>query len=522
MGIVIGQLGISAGTYDDIFQHETVSRSIYVAATGSDTTGDGTVGAPFLTISKALSTVKKIIEDGVLITISIGAGTFAFSNADAVTVASIYGDGELIFEGNLTLIKSGFTIGATDPVDPFKRTVSGGDTATWLTDEFQFKFIKQGTTYFPISHNSTTWLSVASAITLNTAEIYQVNTIINWNTEQFTCRVSDTRFRYLEFNITYSGSTLYFNTVGSQLTITVSKYYAATQKQIQASAFAYVTAQTCCTENVGWIGAAQSLMAINASYMKVNSSSSAYVAAGESLLNGISACIFENPNTGSSAACIDLRARLRLTSGNIKFHNSNVGILMRTGAELDLQTFTTAIVFSSCNYLLRKVSVFTDYSKAIVTLTTYYGAPATRWSYDTLYEMINPTTGRYLFIKNIFYPEFETNLATTLLNGVSTDIIVGSKLQNRSIFLDYEIARGSDYACGTVKITHNGTTIAMQQDTQLSADTSTPISTVGCTFAVAFSGNNIVLRCTLTDTTPNLNAVLRYNAARTLISPLTI
>ena len=54
---------------------------IYVATTGSDTTGDGSSSAPFASIAKALSSIAgKLIASGVLVTIQVADGTYSISS----------------------------------------------------------------------------------------------------------------------------------------------------------------------------------------------------------------------------------------------------------------------------------------------------------------------------------------------------------------------------------------------------------------------------------------------------------
>lgn len=58
------------------------NTTIYVATTGSDTTGTGLVGAPFASISKALSSIAgKLIASGVIVTIQVADGTYTVSSA---------------------------------------------------------------------------------------------------------------------------------------------------------------------------------------------------------------------------------------------------------------------------------------------------------------------------------------------------------------------------------------------------------------------------------------------------------
>lgn len=59
----------------------STSATIYVATTGSDSTGTGASGAPFASIAKAVSSLAgKLIASGVLVTIQVAHGTYAISS----------------------------------------------------------------------------------------------------------------------------------------------------------------------------------------------------------------------------------------------------------------------------------------------------------------------------------------------------------------------------------------------------------------------------------------------------------
>jgi hypothetical protein len=53
----------------------TQAITLYVATTGSDTTGTGAVGAPYATLTKALSTLPKVINH--MVVINVAAGTYS-------------------------------------------------------------------------------------------------------------------------------------------------------------------------------------------------------------------------------------------------------------------------------------------------------------------------------------------------------------------------------------------------------------------------------------------------------------
>ena len=61
-------------------------KTIYVATTGNDTTGDGSAGAPYATITKAKSVIPKNLN-GFMATIDIAAGTYV----EAVTLHGYHG-----------------------------------------------------------------------------------------------------------------------------------------------------------------------------------------------------------------------------------------------------------------------------------------------------------------------------------------------------------------------------------------------------------------------------------------------
>lgn len=72
----------------------TENVTLYVATTGSDTTGDGTSAAPYQTIAKALSALPKNLN-GKTATINIAAGTYSEPRVDVTS----FKDGEMIITG---------------------------------------------------------------------------------------------------------------------------------------------------------------------------------------------------------------------------------------------------------------------------------------------------------------------------------------------------------------------------------------------------------------------------------------
>jgi len=182
---------------DSLDLEETVSRTIYVATTGSDETGDGSVGNPYSTILKAYQSIKNTINASVEITIDVAAGTYTvdllaieaeFSKKHFLDQAGLY------VNGKTTTISSGFTLTAHSP-EAYIYDVAG---ATFTTNEHQDRFVYNGTTYYPIAKNSTNTINsmvgitgtpsvVENSVIFNTGEVFSYwgNFTMNSSTFQF-------------------------------------------------------------------------------------------------------------------------------------------------------------------------------------------------------------------------------------------------------------------------------------------------------------------------------------------------
>lgn len=77
---------------------DTANVTTYVATTGNDTTGDGTSGNPYATVTKALSTLPRSI--GFVQTIDVADGTYA--ETISLTGFTCTGAGKILITGNTT------------------------------------------------------------------------------------------------------------------------------------------------------------------------------------------------------------------------------------------------------------------------------------------------------------------------------------------------------------------------------------------------------------------------------------
>ncbi len=98
---------------------------LYVSTTGNDTTGDGTSGAPFATIQKAIDSLPKWL-DGHMASIDIKAGTYN----ERVVVDGFQGGILVIGDANKTAIVRGVQVTASSlvrlNVDITRNTTVGG------------------------------------------------------------------------------------------------------------------------------------------------------------------------------------------------------------------------------------------------------------------------------------------------------------------------------------------------------------------------------------------------------------
>lgn len=169
--IVIDGYNLYTSTYEDT---ETGARTIYVATTGDDVTGDGSSGDPFATILRAIQDVRNIIDD-VTITISIGVGTFSWACTDIsieLNKKQLLSSAIILFGGTPVLKDSGFTLAASS--DPYIYNVSG---TTFTSNEHQDRFLLVSGNYYGIVKNGTTTLNTFVDLAAGVS-IYGMDTII--------------------------------------------------------------------------------------------------------------------------------------------------------------------------------------------------------------------------------------------------------------------------------------------------------------------------------------------------------
>ena len=503
---------------------ETVSRTVYVTATGNDTTGTGAVEAQFKTIGKALSTIKKIIYPLVTITIDIGAGNFTISTADFVVLALIQGTGTVQFLGILDLVESGFTMGSYDSTDILKYSVSGGSSGSWTTNQWTGRLLKSGTSYYPITHNTNSSISLTTQGT--GTEIYEQKSIVTFDHDAFSMFSFFVNISFYQLQIIQNNSSIFQSIGGISMersfinnSTNRSLYFGQRGNLSNPSNFS-VTLRSCTfyrssvilyTGNVGTGGSCYFYGSFNGGnlYTYFGSSSSIY----------LQNLVFENINTSGANACGVFcgDGKTIRFQGILKFINiptKPAFLFQATNREIDIFDVTNLILINT-GYLFTKQSGVGDYSRisTIINSNKIKGTPNTRWFYDNMYEFVNPTTGRNIQIPGIVYPEFETNLSATLENNTTTNIQIGDSLQNQSITIEYTCTRGTTYEKGTLQIVNKMASLVLSESTPIGDD-------CGLSFAVSFVAlKKINLAVTTTNT---VSGTFKYNVSRVMRTPITL
>jgi hypothetical protein len=509
---------IQDSSISELFSVEPVNRTIYVDSSGSDITGDGSIlSSPFATIGRALNSVGRDIWGGANITISIDSGTFTLNASDLDTISSIGGAGILTLQGTLVLCASGFAMGAAQENDPLTYAVSGGNTSTWTTNQWQFYFLKVGTLYYPITHDTSTTLSVANNTGTGT-EIYQMGTIINFpnNVQLINSNLSLSR---LSVNLG-SASSIVFN--DCPLNIAECYIYSSADSNttwLDYSKYSQIYIRNCfygIKFNAGASG-------INFSFIKTNTSNNSAINLNGDMQVAAANLIIESGGTGASAAAFYSNRITTIAVTNIlKLVNCNVGF-MHENIKTGYTVVANKLVLTNTNYLSRKAASAippTDYENIRMKFVTLLGAPVIRWFYDPMYEFINLSSGRNLQLQDIVYPEFEQNQTFKLYNNTATDISVGNVQQNKSLHFDYTIQRGNSYAEGAFNILiDNSANLSSNVDRYiLSGGLDADASSIG--FNALLDASVVKLRATLDSS--GGDASIYYNISRVMRTPLSI
>lgn len=495
-------------TEDDIIGVEDTTRTIYIATTGNDTTGNGSIGSPYLTINKALTTIKRILLPDVVVTIFLNsAGTYNMTIDDVALISNFIGAGTLSFEGELSaVIEDGFTVGAAEADDPLTYAVSGGNTGTWVEDEFKHKFIKRNNNdlYFPITQNTTTTISSSCPVAPGTS-IKEADTKISFEKRDLDNIIIKLKFLYLELQFPSSPT-------GNFIDLTCERCYINCDTNTFSSLFkeSSIVITQSSTKNMrinstGSINLTHTFMSIVGKQL-LSMNTDAYV---------FNNTVLENTDAGGTSAA------MYITGGTVSVSQATKYIkivntphpIMWTGTVVNLAIDLDELIIKDCTYLFRKASSATDYHTNIqLNIDTIYGTPDTRWFFDNMFEFINSARNRNIQLTGIVYPELENNVKYTWTNNSSGNVVVGDTGQNYHVEVDYVASRGALVEKGVLTVSNKAD--AVINETNLFDD-------CGLTFGKNISGTDIQLTYVV-DASGNDVNITFINIKRSIVTPLTI
>lgn len=504
---------------------EYASRTIYVATTGNDNTGTGLIGAPFLTISKALSTIRPTISSGITVTTHLIAGTYSMTLSSFNSLALFKGSGAVTIEGEMVLVESGFTMGAPLALDPFTYAVSGGNTASWTLDQWKFYFLKSSTSYYPITANALTpTISIAGDVT--GTEIYETQSIVNFTgfSSDVTLTIDINNLKFFRVKLNLPNYNISFRSPNNVVTFQES-YIIGQSKNLS-----YL-------KGARWMHSRSTFKTVYSLFQEMTGGASPnnfyYSTAAYTIqLSNISGIInvwnnnvIENTGTATTNAGIYIisssYASTTTVNAYFKFVNTYYPIIYARSTDLGFDTQYFRFILVNCRYLFIKYSTIQDYERNNIraVLSQIIGTPSIAWFYTTMYEFVNIATGRNIRIAGLIYPEMDLNQLATLVDNTTTNVIVGNKLQNRSISIEYTLTRGTGYRQGKIDILNDGTTVYMSPD-EFITNGAAGVSNTAIVFAVDYNTNEIRLKGTLSST--GTGATIVYNVSRVMITPLTL
>lgn len=125
----------------------------YIAISGNDSTGDGTIGTPYATLLRAIQDIPPTCSNINITFIFNEAGTYTFGDSEKTALGYIsYSACELFFEGIQTVAEAGVSFTENVASKMLYTASKGGVTVA--ENDWRGYFIDDGVRFYPISYNS--------------------------------------------------------------------------------------------------------------------------------------------------------------------------------------------------------------------------------------------------------------------------------------------------------------------------------------------------------------------------------
>lgn len=500
---------------------------IYISATGNDTTGDGTVGNPYLTLSRAIDDVPEIVAD-ILITFNFGAGTFVFADTEKLKLSQkSYSNVQIEFVGTMTTVEAGVSHTEIAANTMEYNSSKAGVTVTENQWRGMFVHDGDGRKYYPIAYNSAgtdnfavTWMRGGRG---GTRDIADIGTIFDMSS------TSDTRILVMNFpgitNILWTK--IEFNYPGEinfEYLQTVYEFDFAIRfncEQVLAGGFnniaitymnfvgtAFITTDTVRAafeqrDNMGQHSFVRCLLwtpnATNADYPVLEVQKQSHLKVRETAIigNGVN-----NGIAGLSGGIISL------SKTNI-FYNVNAVVNNRYGnwqVQADYSSDFVNTLLRGATYLIKNTYGAANFQMDL-------------WTYDAdgsfvsvlqgnKKEYINPKYGQRIHIGGT-YPEVQEQIEYTITNNTTGSIIVGDITENKMVTIDYYFTRGTNEGKGSMTLT-NQAGVQLLENVGKGAD---PL----VLFSKLISGNELRLEFDDQDAPDGNDTLLTYSITRKMI-----
>lgn len=517
---------------------EWEERTVHVEVTGRDEVADGTVSNPFKTIRAALANVKTHIKADVTVKFGIGTFDLDINDFDRLSQVFVHTEIRLTIEGTPVVLVDG-TLGLTRTGgDPwlYDGLISGG-SPSWSTNEFQDKFIGSGGLPKKVIYkNSATQMGIAENDGATSEDsIIELGTKINVLGKRYldtidTPGFGQTYFDYLHFLMPdeqrlqqpRNGIKMQVNNCVFETTVAnKSNQYQTKAKQFFNTYYNSIFICNFTTTNNPVKGAVRfNGSALYNCVIRNKGTATGGLAPGLHITNewfALDECVFMN---FAHAIDLDNGADLKLEGDLLIEDCGNAIRLYIGGSRVQLNNFQ--FYLNNVDYMF---SSYQTYSDMYVDLgpNDVVGTPDTAWRVpytpstglwgavnigtSVLAHHVNNDRARRIYIRmpNEF-PSLEENLIETLTNNATTNIVIGSKARNHSMFIKYSIVRDNETETNTLQISNNGVAVAVAEGTLTGQD-------AGASFAVAYDSDDIQLQVTLDN---DVEGSFKYNIERTI------
>jgi hypothetical protein len=516
---------------------ETVSRTIYVSTTGSDVTGDGTIGLPFATVLKAVQDIKTNVV-GCTITISIsGTGDFPQTMDLAYEIAKKnFIKSELAFVGTtINTVESGFTLAKLSN-RCFAYTLSKVGLTSTL-NQYRHCYMKDGTSYYPIAYNAAGTNSfeieflhnnkatctelVSFGVSFTNADNSKgfldfsfktsINSVISFSKINVTQVAPTVNIAFLEETTNKSFSNVLFNVRAIEIGDNSSIISRAVNVAFASSIIAQTAVGGTTSGNLIWIykqpkqlqfnrtllgayTANQGCFSLNATTQLLLLQSYIY---GSSSIYAFWALI--NPASVTISQYLEIRS-----CAGLAYTNENFSLTTNNQANSVTTPYFEFISVTNILGLLPRFGVKINIANIYGPLPTTLIA-----GLSSGYKFVEPKNDIHISVPGI-YGEYEQS-SSTLTNNAATNITIGNTAQNNSIHVEYTLFRGAGYRTGSFDILYDGTTTYLSPDTFID-NAGAGVSGTAIVFSTSLSTTNILLTGTL-DASGG-NATFQYSVTR--------